>query len=247
MRIDCTHCGKALQLPDEKVPAQAFALTCPACQQKFRVDPPSQPDPEDTRPAPPGSLESTPQTPPTQDEPDPEATAPVLPEPEAPPAIDVPDDGSLPRLREEERELLAGLSSLAVVANLDSGLAEDPDLETDLRKLGFTELRRSADLAQVCSGLGDLDVGLLLIRAAKTPSPTGDALKALEKLPYAVRRRTFVALATDGVRSLDGQLAFFLQVNCVLASDDRRKWPGLLTRALLHHVKLYRFWNIETV
>ena len=39
MEITCSHSGKRLQLADDKVPARPFAIGCPGCRQKIRVDP----------------------------------------------------------------------------------------------------------------------------------------------------------------------------------------------------------------
>ncbi|HEX9734739.1 MAG TPA: zinc-ribbon domain-containing protein [Thermoanaerobaculia bacterium] len=39
MKITCSHCQRTLSLPDEKVPARPFAVTCPGCQARVQVDP----------------------------------------------------------------------------------------------------------------------------------------------------------------------------------------------------------------
>ena len=41
-------------------------------------------------------------------------------------------------------------------------------------------------------------------------------------------------------------VAFLLQVNCLINASDLEQLPVLLRRALLHHLRLYRHWAIET-
>ena len=38
MQVSCTECQRGINIPDAKVPKQAFNLTCPGCKSKFRVD-----------------------------------------------------------------------------------------------------------------------------------------------------------------------------------------------------------------
>lgn len=42
MKVDCSHCGKALNIPDEKIPVnKKVSITCPACKNKIAVERPS--------------------------------------------------------------------------------------------------------------------------------------------------------------------------------------------------------------
>jgi hypothetical protein len=84
-----------------------------------------------------------------------------------------------------------------------------------------------------------------LIWMDKAAPPPCKPLEPLHKLPMDVRRRTFIVLMADNVRSLDGQVAFYLQVNCLVNSQEIPRLPSLLRRALLHHLRLYRAWDEE--
>lgn len=46
MKINCTHCQKAIVVPDEKVPRdKAFSLNCPRCGKRFSVEAVKSADP----------------------------------------------------------------------------------------------------------------------------------------------------------------------------------------------------------
>ena len=64
-------------------------------------------------------------------------------------------------------------------------------------------------------------------------------------IPYPVRRRIFVALTASNVATLDGMVAFMLQVNCLIKSSDLPRLPYYLRRAVLHHLRLYQHWEME--
>ncbi len=67
---------------------------------------------------------------------------------------------------------------------------------------------------------------MLLVRVDKAAPPPFEALRPIYRLPAEIRRRVFVALLADNVRSLDGQAAFYLQLNCVLSSQEMEKFPA---------------------
>lgn len=256
MRIVCSLCGAAHQVPDEKVPDRAFTMTCPACRGRFHVDPAALgtgPEPawdagDDTV----ATLE-----PPPARKSGPAAPAPV-PAPAPPPTPDpllgaAParqrsphDTGSLTRitpLPPAEQKLLDRLTPVAFVVALEGGPM--PELTDQLRLVGIDEVRHFTDLQEACEEALETDVGVLLIRLDKAPPPPCEPLAPIRKLPAETRRRMFTALIAENVRSLDGQVAFYLQVNCVLGSQELDSLPVKLRRAILHHLKIYRYWSAE--
>ncbi len=217
MRITCPHCTKALTLADEKVPAGPFHLTCPACQKRFPAD---------------GSSRSS------ATESVPTSAPPPTPPPEA------PLDDELHPLRPAERQLLASVAPVAFVVDL----AASPiaGIKSALELLGMEDIRHFQSLEDAASGLMDIEAGILLIRMDKASAPPCEPLRPLETLGYTARRNTFVVLMADNVRSLDGQLAFYLQVNCLIATQDIGRLAPRIRRALLHHLRLYRHWAIRS-
>jgi len=201
MQITCSHCQRTLTLPDEKVPAQPFALTCPGCQARIQVDPAAVPGV--------GELQFEP----------------------------------LVAVRELDKELLDALYPAAALVLLTPAAAEP--YEAGLRLLGMGEIQKLDDLAAAAEAVIDGDFAILLIVMDRATAPPCKALEPLYALPLPVRRRTFIALAAENVRSLDGQTAFYLQVHCLLSTREIAKFPVYLQRALLYHLRRYRYWGVR--
>lgn len=245
MRIDCEHCGKAMQVPDEKVPDRAFTLTCPGCQNKITVDPHAAQAPATAAPTPPPAA---PAPAPTQS---PQAPAPAPPGPSDDFHAEAPTDssldstgthsvGGLRALRSNEVELLEQLTPIALVVDLD--VAPDAAVDAQLKLAGMKEISHVSSLAEAVDRAEELEAGMLVIRMAKAPAPPCEPLEPLYRMPSRARRRTFVVLMADNVRNLDGQVAFYLQVNCLLNSQETAGLSVPLRRALLFHLKHYRHW-----
>ena len=138
---------------------------------------------------------------------------------------------------------MEGLPPIAYVANLE--LAPDVEVTRNLQKIGMEEVKNFTDLAEACEHLQENEAGILLVRMTKASAPPCEPLEPIYKLPFDVRRRTFVALMAENVKPLDGQVAFYLQVNCLLNSQEMGAMAIKLRRALLHDLRLYRFWDEE--
>ncbi len=149
----------------------------------------------------------------------------------------------LPPMRELDRELLASISPLAAVVRLAAVSVEG--YEAGLRLLGIEEVHHFDDLAAAGEALLESDFAVLLILLDRASAPPCEPLRPLYGLPLDVRRRTLVALVADNVRSLDGQTAFYLQVDCLINGREIAKLPVHLQRALLFHLRLYRFWGVR--
>jgi hypothetical protein len=210
MQITCTGCRRQLNLPDEKVPAQPFALTCPACKTKIHVNPSAL-----------------------------SAAAPGA----AAPGAAAQEFEPLPPVRDLDKELFGELHRIAAVVRLAAVPVER--FEAGLRLLGMEEVRHYDSLAAATEEMLDVDFAVLLLVMDRATAPPCEPLKPLYDLPLSVRRGTFVALAADNVRSLDGQTAFYLQVNCLINSQEPARIPGQLLRALLFHLRHYRHWGVR--
>lgn len=242
MRVVCEHCGKPLNLPDDRIPDRPFTVACPACKGKLHIDPAAYEDPGDaTRAVVPEAAPNWP------------AAAPATPAAAAEPVFGTSsrsrsphDTGSLTRitpLTPADQALLEHFPPVALVASI--GLPPAPELTDLLRAIGMEEVRHYTDLQEACQEALEADVGILLLRVDKAAPPPFEALTPVYKIPAEIRRRVFIALLAENVRSLDGQAAFYLQVNCVLSSQEMDSFPIKLRRALLHHLRLYRYWTGE--
>ena len=251
MRIHCDQCSQALDLPDDKIPQQRFSVACPSCQNKILVDPPgaaptqpapaaaaqpaAQPGPAEPGPAQPGPAQPAA----AQSGPEPGPSAPH----ESPvPDVDTGGSQDLTPLRGLDRELLEDAAQAAVIVHYDAHY--DARIEQELRRLGMREIHQAPNLEGACDMLQEMEINLLLIRMQSVPAPPCPPLAPIYKLPFDLRRKTFVALLADNVKTLDGQVAFYLQVNCLIQSAE----PALavrLRRAWLHDLRLYRHWQVD--
>ena len=268
MQITCSSCHKKFKLPPEKVPARRFSFTCPKCGERIKVDPvqteamkieelrpPASKDPDsveitlarESGGTSPGSQASTagaafgdetlPATPPPEPAPAPQAPAPQA-------AAPLPGPGEVLSLRPQDTKLFAAVPGNALVVHL--GVAASQQHDAGLRSLGFHEIEHLDSLEQAISFLQDTQAGLLLIRMERCPAPPCEPLQPLQNLPFGTRRNTFVALEADNVKTLNGQVAFYLQVNALINRTDAAQMPRLLQRAMLYHLRLYQHWDLET-
>jgi len=229
MRIQCDHCPQELDLPDDQIPTQRFSVTCPTCSQKLLIDPPAVAAARQAMSEAPPS-EPTPETGPA------EMAAP--PEPSA----EQPASTELPPLRGLDRELIEAHTQAALIVHLDH--PADERLDPELRRLGFQEIYHASDLEAAGELTQEVDLDFMLIRMQSVPAPPCPPLAPVYKLPFDLRRKMFVAVIADNVKTLDGQVAFYLQVNCLIQSAE----PALaakLRRAHLHDLRLYRHWHVD--
>ncbi|MDA8020803.1 MAG: zinc-ribbon domain-containing protein [Thermoanaerobaculia bacterium] len=238
MRIDCEHCGRALQIPDEKVPDRAFTLTCPSCQHKIQVDPRAGQAPS----AEPAEVVQPPADPFPSATTETSTTAPSSAGPDQA-ALESTGShavGGLRALRATEVELLERITPIAVVVHVDA--APDPAIDPQLELLGMKEIQHVATIEEAVDRVEEFEAGLLVIRMNKAPAPPCEPLEALYLMPARARRKTFTTLVADNVRTLDGQVAFYLQVNCLVNAQEIAGMAVPLRRALLFHLKHYRHW-----
>ena len=252
MRIDCEDCGKAMQVPDDKVPDRIFTLTCPGCQNRLTIDPqavqqPAAPAPAPTPPTQPQAAQPPHTQPPPAQPPPPQSAAPAMSgaadAARAPSSLDSTGAhavGGLRSLRSNEMQLLEQLTPLALVVDVDS--APDESIDGQLKLAGMKEIHHLASLAEAVDRAEELEAGMLVIRMSKVSAPPCEPLEPLYRMPSRARRKTFTVLLADNVRTLDGQVAFYLQVNCLINAQETAGMAVALRRALLFHLKQYRHW-----
>lgn len=75
-----------------------------------------------------------------------------------------------------------------------------------------------------------------------TPPPL-DSMQPIIGLTPADRRKTFVVLVAENLRTLDGNAAFLYGVNLVLSQKDLGSFPQIYKDAHGHHERLYANLN----
>ena len=155
----------------------------------------------------------------------------------------IPVRGRLTPLRSTDVALLENQPPIAFVAHQD--VEPSPRVTRELQRIGMQEVRDFGDLQEACDFLLESEAAVLLVRMAKASAPPCEPLTPIYRLPLDVRRQVLVALMADNVKSLDGQVAFYLQVNCLLSAREMDTMAADLRRALIYHLRLYRHWNVE--
>ena len=81
---------------------------------------------------------------------------------------------------------------------------------------------------------------LLLWAVESVSSPPHEPIQALSTLSTRDRRQMYVVLVASNLSSMDGNAAFFHQVNLVLSSRDLDSVSAMILSGLEYHQRLYR-------
>ncbi len=84
---------------------------------------------------------------------------------------------------------------------------------------------------------------LVFLSPAQITPPPLDAMQPMIGLMPADRRKTFVVLVADNLRTLDGNAAFLYGVNLVIAPKDLGSFPQIYKDAHAYHERLYASMN----
>jgi len=84
---------------------------------------------------------------------------------------------------------------------------------------------------------------LVFISPAQITPPPLEAMQPIIGLMPADRRKTFVVLVAENLRTLDGNAAFLYGVNLVVAAKDLGSFPQIYKEAHTYHERLYATMN----
>lgn len=117
--------------------------------------------------------------------------------------------------------------------------ADAPQLRQALRSLGMQPVHFPEAIAARDFYLREYPRVVILAPAQVTPPPLDDATPLLSITP-ADRRRAFVILLADSIRTFDGNAAFLYGVNLVVASKDLASFGRIYREADAAHRRLYQ-------
>ena len=80
---------------------------------------------------------------------------------------------------------------------------------------------------------------VVMIHPPQMTPPPLEAMQPIIALTPADRRKAFVILFADNLRTLDGNAAFLYGVNLVVAPKDLAAFPQIYRDAYTHHERLY--------
>jgi len=120
--------------------------------------------------------------------------------------------------------------------------ADDPALRQAAKLVGFLPVYQPEAAKAREYYLQEFPYVVLLNPAQITPPPL-DAMGAIISLVPADRRKSFVILVADGLRTLDGNAAFLYGVNLVVAKKDLPQFPQIYREAHAAHERFYASMN----
>lgn len=149
---------------------------------------------------------------------------------DAPPAQGGPAMAEMPDMSHPDDE---GFGAKAALVGADS-----PAIRQALKLIGFMPLH--FDAAQAARDFFNQEGPQVIVihPAQMTPPPLQDFAPIISLLPVD-RRKTFMILVADGLRTLDGNAAFLYGVNLVVATKDLPQFSQIYRDAHGYHERLY--------
>lgn len=248
MQIACPACKQVFALPDDKIPAQPFAVKCPGCQQRIPVTPPAAPPPAPAVPAPPIAPPSArlPETPGDRE------GAPVHPL----------HDHDFEKLRKDVTlEILKGLG-IKVPQDLQEEdefaeapmalMCEDEALFQEVMKEALGKLGYRVDVATTVAAAVDLvhkqNYEIITVDNRFPDDSEGGfrILQEINGLPPEKRRRMFVAFVSADLATMDTNSAFILGANLTVSKKDVKRLDRILAQGRVDQERLYRvFFQVK--
>ncbi|HEX7190131.1 MAG TPA: hypothetical protein VF381_01040 [Thermoanaerobaculia bacterium] len=123
--------------------------------------------------------------------------------------------------------------------------ADSPALRQALKLIGFMPLYFAT--AQAARDFFNQEAPQVIVihPTQMTPPPLQDFAPIISLLTID-RRKTFMVLVADNLRTLDGNAAFLYGVNLVVATKDLPQFPQIYRDAHGYHERLYAQMNAAT-
>jgi hypothetical protein len=225
IRIHCNACHRPILVDEAKLPMREVSFPCPACKAPLTVDRrnPGQAAISAVAASPAAALPGAPP---------PAAPKPAPPTPLGPQASPPPE--------ESDAVLEDDLAAKALIVGSDS-----PAARQAAEILGFSPVHLPTVEACRDYYVQEYPPVVFLCPAHLTRPPLED-LAPITNLGPADRRRSFFILLADGLRTLDGNAAFFYNVNMVVANKDVGSIAQIYRDAEAHHRRMYSsFWAVQ--
>lgn len=220
IRIHCNACHRPILVDETKLPMREVIFPCPACKAALNVD--RRNLGQAATPA------ATPATP-----------APAPPKPAASP---LPPQSSAPPPSDEDSQAILedDLAAKALIVGVDSPAARQAAEALGFQPVHFATVEACRDyyLQEYPS--------LVFLCPANITRPPLEDMAPMTNIGPSDRRRSFFILLADGLRTLDGNAAFFYNVNLVVASKDAGSIQQVYRDAEAHHRRMYHsFWAVQ--
>ena len=212
LTVSCPHCAKPSRLDADKLPNQPAVFPCPHCQGRVVVDKSKQAADPQPATVPPSPLPSTTET-----------KTPAV-QPTAPDRrfAALPKDAILPS---------------GIIVGQDQSTIDE--IRTVLAALG-SDVEQVASPAIARQMIIEESPELCIIADDGINTNPSPSMAELTGLHPRFRRRLYLVLIADDVRSGDGNTAFMHEVNLVLARQELSQLGAALHSGLKYHERLYR-------
>lgn len=214
MQANCPQCSHRIVIDDARAPDRPFSVKCPKCQTVVRF---------------PGRTAA--------------GTAPVAPAaaapaPSAPGAGDEAASESLTQLRRQVGDAARGGATQVLVAVPDRALAGA--LTLPLTRLGYTiEVLDTPEEGGRMLEQGVFGV-VITTRTAAVPGKGETLYQRVTRLNPEARRRIFLILVGEDLKTGDGTQAFVLQADLVVNPKDAGSVEGGLLNAMAERNRVYQ-------
>jgi len=213
--VPCPHCTQRAQLDSDQLPDQPAYFPCPHCKQKVVVDKRKLLQEQGAAAAAPAAAAAAPPT-----------RTGSVPLPQSTPA-----DRRFSRLPADAR-FPSGIIVGDDAATIELIRAKLAAVGSDVEPVDSVESARSIIMNE--------SPDLCIFVGSGRMTPPHEPLAPLCELPESIRRRIYLALVADNVKTLDGTAAFMFQVNMVIGKQDLQHVEAALYSGVDYHRRLYR-------
>ena len=218
--VPCPHCSKHARLDASKLPDHPVFFPCPHCKERVVVDKRQLVNPQ-------------------------QGVAAAAPPPPASENSAAGDSAEITLPSVEPMMADSRFGKVPVDATCPSGMivGEDEAAVEEIRQtltaLGSeVEHVRSADEARQTIITEQLD--LCIFVAGEVEAAPHAPMRPLCGLQPSLRRRLYLMLVADNLKTFDGNAAFMHEVDMVLARQDLARLGAALWGGLEHHRRLYK-------
>jgi hypothetical protein len=236
--VPCPHCAKPSQVDAAKLPDQPVFFSCPHCKGRVVVDKRKLLDPPQASAAAPPAGEAPHAGTPAASTPRPTAAPSHTPD-DPPPGVPVTTPAVEPTVpdRRFSKVPADAIFPSGVVVGEDETVVEQvrealAALGSDVEHVGSPEAARQLIVNE--------QPDLCIYVAGHVESVPHAAMAPLTRLHPSFRRRVYIMLVADNLKTADGNAAFMHEVNIVLAKRDLAQIGAALHSGLQYHDRLYK-------
>lgn len=119
---------------------------------------------------------------------------------------------------------------------------DNPALRQAAKLIGFLPVYQP-DLSKAREYIVQESPQVIFVHPQQVTPPPLESMWPVLAIMSSDRRKSFIILVADGLRTLDGNAAFLYGVNLVVATKDLAQFPQIYKDAFAYHERLYASMN----